>query len=61
MPLELKEWTDPTGWDEFVGSQHTGHYNNQGWGWGDVAAPLGGRIYRFAVVNGSRFGRRYPW
>jgi lipid II:glycine glycyltransferase (peptidoglycan interpeptide bridge formation enzyme) len=49
--LEVKEWSDQPSWDAFVGSQRTGHFN-QGWGWGELAAPLGGRIHRFAVVDG---------
>lgn len=52
MPLELHEWTDQPSWDAFVGSQKTCHYN-QGWGWGEAAEPLGGRIFRVAALDGS--------
>ena len=52
MALELTKWTDQPTWDEFVGSQQTGHYN-QGWGWGEIAAPLGGTMYRYAVLDGA--------
>lgn len=52
MPLEIVEWRDQSSWDHFVGSQLTGHFQ-QGWGWGEVAGPFGGTIFRFAVVDGS--------
>ena len=53
MSLEVREWADQPSWDAFVGSQTTGHYN-QGWGWGDIAGPLGGRVFRRALTDGNK-------
>ncbi|HEV3309663.1 MAG TPA: peptidoglycan bridge formation glycyltransferase FemA/FemB family protein, partial [Chloroflexota bacterium] len=50
MTLELRGWNDQPSWDAFVGSQVNGHVN-QGWAWGELAGPLGGRTHRYAVVE----------
>lgn len=50
MPLDIQEWNDQPSWDDFVGSQRNGHFN-QGWGWGELAVPLGGHVHRLAVTQ----------
>jgi lipid II:glycine glycyltransferase (peptidoglycan interpeptide bridge formation enzyme) len=44
---------DAATWDAFIASQQTGHFQ-QGWAWGELAAPLGGEVYRCAVLDGSK-------
>lgn len=53
MTLQVRDWTDQRSWDEFVGGQVTGHYN-QAWGWGEIAEPLGGKVFRRAVTDGDQ-------
>ncbi|HZT97691.1 MAG TPA: peptidoglycan bridge formation glycyltransferase FemA/FemB family protein, partial [Chloroflexota bacterium] len=52
VPLTLQEWSDQRSWDAFVGSQETCHFH-QGWGWGDLAEPLGVQVRRLAVMSGT--------
>lgn len=51
MALESREWSDQKSWDAFIGSQRSGHYN-QSWGWGQMARPLGGEVFRYAATDG---------
>lgn len=52
MTLEVRQCTDQTTWDSFIASQQSCHFQ-QGWAWGEMAAPLGGEVRRYAVLDGS--------
>lgn len=53
MGLEAREWSDAATWDSFIASQQSCHFQ-QGWAWGELAQPLGGDIYRYAILDGSK-------
>lgn len=50
MTITVRQWDDPTSWNEFVASVPFAHFH-QSWEWGELAPDLGGKAIRLAAVR----------
>lgn len=52
MSYTVRQWEDPTSWNQLVGSLPYAHFQ-QSWEWGELAPELGGRAVRFVLCHNS--------
>ncbi|MGH2442475.1 MAG: lipid II:glycine glycyltransferase FemX [Chloroflexota bacterium] len=53
MRVTVRQWDDPTTWNQFVASTPDAHFQ-QSWEWGELSQHLGGKAIRLAAMSGDR-------